>query len=398
MLFSIQRQSGRSNAVAVLSINTGQKRVIVEDAAYGRLAPDGHLLFVRGGNLLAVPFNQQRLEIGGESIVAQAGFVYQASSRSTDFTLAAMSGAAAMVFRDPSLFNSSVLVWVDRQGRATPTGVAERTFRQPRLSPDGQRLAVDISGASSRDIWIYDFRRGRLSRLTTTGGVETPVWSPDGLSVAWAGVADGKSHVLLKRADGSDAERRIWSTQEHIHLNAWDPDGRSLLLNPTHGQLPTLLELTLLPDIRARPFLPSKFSQYSGAILPTAAAWRLSGQTGQAEVYLTTRTGVGKAQVSSAGGNEPVWSRDGRELFYRSGRRLMSVATATADSLDFGVSRLLFDESYMTGDGRDPSYDVSPDGQRFLMMQPVRDKAAGGEVVVTLNWLEELRKTRMPTK
>jgi hypothetical protein len=86
----------------------------------------------------------------------------QASSRSVAFTLAA--GAAAMVFRDPSLFNSSMLVWVDRQGRATPTGIAERNFRQPRLSPDGHRLAVDISGASSRDIWIDDFRRGVLSR------------------------------------------------------------------------------------------------------------------------------------------------------------------------------------------------------------------------------------------
>ncbi|HJZ70313.1 MAG TPA: hypothetical protein VKE51_01160 [Vicinamibacterales bacterium] len=394
-MFSIERRGGQTGAVAVLSTRTGQKRVLVEDAAYGRLADTGHLLFVRGGDLLGTTFNQSRLEISGESIVVQPGIGYQPGSASADFTFAAASGSAAMVFRDSRYIDQSSFVWVNRQGRGTPTELVERGFRQPRLSRDGQRLLVDIRDGRSRDISIYDFRRSQLSRLTTDEG-ETPMWSPDESSMAWAGGADGKYHILLKRSDGSDAEHRIWSTDEHIHLNAWTPDGKSLLVNATHGQRQTLVEVTLQPSISARPFRESKFNEYGAAISPDGRRVAfVSDEAGHADVYLTARNGVGKVQVSSAGGTEPVWSGDGRELFYRSGRRLMSVATGTA-ALDVGPSRLLFDGPYITSsEGRDPSYAVSPDGQRFLMMQPVR--AEGAEVVVTLNWLEELR-TRMLAK
>src|SRR5262249_27625478 len=229
VLFSVHKQGGQATGVAVLSIKTGEKRVVIADAAYGRLAPTGHLLFVREGNLLAAIFGQPRLEITGEAIVVQPGIGYQAASASADFAVATPSGVAAMVFRDPTFQDASSLMWVDRQGGITPIRSPERGFRQPRLSPDGQRLVVDISIASGRDIWIYDFRRALLSRLTTTAGFsETPLWSPDGLSVAWVTQADGKYHVQLKRADGSDVEQRLWSTVEHIHLNAWAPDGRSL--------------------------------------------------------------------------------------------------------------------------------------------------------------------------
>src|SRR5262249_49441849 len=267
------------------------------------------------------------------------------SSQASDTNLAApaqtsrlrASGSAAMVFRDSRYIDQSSFVWVNRQGRGTPTELVERGFRQPRLSRDGQRLLVDIRDGRSRDISIYDFRRSQLSRLTTQEG-ETPMWSPDESSMAWAGGADGKYHILLKRSDGSDAEHRIWSTDEHIHLNAWTPDGKSLLVNATHGQRQTLVEVTLQPSISARPFRESKFNEYGAAISPDGRRVAfVSDEAGHAEVYLTARNGVGKVQVSSAGGTEPVWSGDGRELFYRSGRRLMSVATGTA-ALDVGPS------------------------------------------------------------
>jgi Tol biopolymer transport system component len=395
VLFSINKQDGQ-HAVAILSIKTRQKRVLVENAAYGRLTPAGHLLFVRGSDLLATSFHAPWLEISGESTIVQPGIGYQGGSASADFTVAAASGAAAMIFRDPAFQDPSSFVWVDRQGRVAPTSAPERGFRQPRLSPDGQRLLVDIRDARSRDIWIYDFRRSLLSGLTRTQG-ETPVWSPDGSSIAWVRTADGKFHVQLKRTDESEAEQRIWSTDDHTHVNAWAPDGRSLLLNVTHGQRHTLVEVTLQPPVSVRPFRESKFNQYGAAISPDGHRVAfVSDESGQAEVYLTTRSGMGKEQVSSAGGTEPVWSHDGRELFYRSGRRLMKVTTAAAGSLDFGPSQLVFDGPYRTG-GRDPSYAISPDGQRFLMMRPVTNGAAGAEVVVTLNWLEELKK-RMATK
>jgi eukaryotic-like serine/threonine-protein kinase len=398
VLFSIHKQGGQAEGVAILSLKTGEKRVVVADAAYGRLAPTGHLLFVRGGNLLAAAFSQSRLEITGESIVVQPGIGYQAASASADFAVATASGAAAMVFRDPTFQDASSLIWVDRQGGVTPIASPERGFRQPRLSPDGQQLVVDISTASGRDIWICDLRRGLLSRVTTTEGFpETPLWSPDGSSVAWVSQADGKFHVVRKRADGSDVEQRLWSTVEHIHLNAWAPDGRSLLINATHGQRHNLVEVTLQPQVSARPFRESRFNEWGATISPDGHRVAfVSDESGQAEVYVTSRNGAGKMLVSSAGGTQPLWSHDGRELFYTSGRRLMSVAVAAADSVDVGPSHLLFEAPHIGGD-RDPSYAVSPDGQRFLMMRLAKNNAVGAEVVVTLNWLDELMK-RMTTK
>lgn len=114
-------------------------------------------------------------------------------------------------------------------------------------------------------------------------------------------------------------------------------------------------------------------------------------------MYLTTRQGAGRVQVSSRGGNSPLWSHDGRELFYQSGRRLMSVLVPLGDSLDVGNSRVLFDGPYFAL-GRDPNFSVSPDGQRFLMLRPVATTSAGAEIVITLNWLEELKRLVPITK
>src|SRR5262249_19048057 len=308
VLFSIHKQGGLAEGVAVLSLKTGEKRVVVADAAYGRLAPTGHLLFVRGGNLLAAAFSQSRLEITGESIVRQPGIGYQAASASADFAVATASGAAAMVFRDPTFQDASSLIWVDRQGEVTPIASPERGFRQPRLSPNGQQLVVDISTAIGRDIWICDLRRGLLSRVTTTEGFsETPLWSPDGSSVAWVSQSDGKFHVVRKRADGSDVEQRLWSTVEHIHLNGWAPDGRSLLINATHGQRHNLVEVTLQPQVSARPFRESTFDEYGATFSRDGRRVAfVSTESGQAEVYVTTRNGAGKTLVSSAAGTQPL--------------------------------------------------------------------------------------------
>jgi serine/threonine protein kinase len=397
VMFDIRRQNG-SDAVAIVSMKTGQKHVVVENATYGRVTPSGHFLFMRGGNLLAATLTQGG-EINGEPLPAQQGIGYDPGTRGVDFTLATASGAAAMVVRSPAGYTgSSTMVWVDRKGQATGTAAPDRGFRQPQLSPDGQRVLVGVDGAT-RDVWLFDFRRDLLSRLTTdsSSSDETPLWSPDGLSVAWTGNRDGRPSVLMRRVDGSNAERRVWSADEHLHLNAWAPDGR-LLIEATRGPQRVLLELTVEPEIRARPFLESKFSQYGAAVSPDGRRVAfVAEQGGEAQVFLTTRSGTGRVQVSSGGGNEPVWSRDGREPFFRSGPRLMSAAVTTGAALEVGHARALFEGTYRAG-GREPSYAVSPDGQRFLMLRPVAPSPSSSEVVVTLNWLEELKRLAPITK
>jgi Tol biopolymer transport system component len=246
----------------------------------------------------------------------------------------------------------------------TPEGYSE-----PRFSPDGQRLAV----CSDSEIWVYDFPRAAFTRLTFGGNSCFPVWAPDGKRVAFASNKAGPWTVFWKAVDGSGPEELLMGSEHSAVPHAWSPDGQLLAFVEEHP--PSGRAIGVLPvmgERNPRSFLQPPFLHVEPAFSPDGR-WLayVSNETGRYEVYVQSFPSLqGKWQVSTEGGREPVWARNPKELFYRSGGKMMVVDLTTQPSFHAGKPRMLFEGHYVADTVRQRNYDVSPDGQRFVMIQP----------------------------
>jgi Tol biopolymer transport system component len=256
-------------------------------------------------------------------------------------------------------------------------------------------------------LWLYDLSRETLTRLTFEGNVNGfPAWTPDGKRIAFSSNKEGPTNIFWQLADGSGGLERL-TTSEYINTPvSWSPDGQLLAFhenNPT-----TQRDIWVLPlgdpsagpgQVRkTQPFLRTRFDEGAPRFSPDGH-WLayISDESGRYEIYVQSFPGPGgKRQISTEGGTEPVWNRNGRELFYRSGDKMMAVDIATQPSFAAGTPRLLFEGQYVPAPGASPNYDVSPDGQRFLMLKPIEQAAGPTQINVVLNWFEEL-KQKVPT-
>ena len=294
----------------------------VLQGATARYAPSGHLVFARGSGLNAIAFDLRSRRTSGAPVVVeelQDLNVYQ----QYDF---AVSDEGTLAYL-PDLEDASRthLVAVDAAGATTATPVEPRFFSDPRLSPDGSRLAIHLQ-EDENDIWVADLARGSLMRLSTDMGEdETPAWSPDGRFVAWTATRPSVPRGIYKRAaDASGGEELLWTTNAHLHVNDWSPDGTLLLLeilNPEHGADLYRLRLGGAPAPEA--FLKTRFREHSGRISPSGRhVAYVSDESGRDEVYVQSFPEPGgKLQVSTSGGLQPLWSHDGRRVYFRGGGR-----------------------------------------------------------------------------
>jgi serine/threonine-protein kinase len=385
--------------IALLSLDTGERRVLVEGGTYGRYVPSGHLVYARAGGLLAVPFDLKRLEVTGPPLPIVEGVAMTAITGAAEFgasadgSLAYVPGAETGVER--------TLVWVDRKGTAQPLSAPPRPYGDPRLSPDGQRVALEIVHGNS-GVWVYDLGRGTSTRLIETGGtlLASPVWTPDGKRVTFSSLASGGWDLDWMSADGSGGPERLAPGESLQWPGSWSPDGQALAFSktdPTTGS--DIWVLNLKPERKAQPFLQTPANESGGMFSPDGR-WLAyqSDESGRWEVYVRPFPGPGgKTQISAEGGVEPVWARNGRELFYRNGDKMMATAVETKPTFAAAKPKLLFERHY------EPSpqsflanYDVSPDGQRFLMINASEQEQASTQINVVQNWFEELER-RVPT-
>ena len=293
---------------------------------------------------------------------------------------------------------AQTLVWVDRDGQMTPlspgndlANVGGRAggaiFEHPRLSPDGRRVAVTLQG-ETRDIWLYDIERDSPTRLTQEGtNNRFPSWTPDGTSVTFRPNLLG---IYRKAADGSgDAEPVL--EKDGLIPGSWSPDGTTLVFTEFTRTDTSQDIWTLRPDGEASAFLATEFSERAPRLSPDGR-WLtyVSNQSGEDRVYVQPFPDGGAVSTISTGvGTEPVWSRDGTELFFRDGDRMMAVDVETGSAFAAGRPQILFEESYQAdpaGEGY-PNYDVASDG-RFLMIKA--DAPAVPQINVVLNWDQEL--------
>jgi Tol biopolymer transport system component len=309
--------------------------------------------------------------------------------------------------------NQHRLVWVSRTGMEQTLPAPVRTYEVPRISPDGRRVAVG-SGAEGQ-IMVYDLQRGTLTRFTFDGRNNAPAWTPDGKRIAFASTRTGVTNSFWQLADGSGGLEQLTSSQSTSNtVHSFTPDGKIMAfrdVNPTTGgdiwilRLDEPLSSSPSPSgqggrtRKAEPFLRSPFNEGSPRFSPDGH-WLayISDESGRYEVYVQPYPGPGgKYQISTEGGMEPVWNPKGRELFYRSNNnKMMAVEVSTQPNFAVGTPKPLFDGEYVYSPASWSNYDVSPDGQRFLMIKPTDAVQAPSQIVVVQNWFEELKR-RVPT-
>jgi serine/threonine-protein kinase len=374
------------DGVGVLSLDSGEYRTLVANGGDGRYAPSGHLIFARAGALLAAPFDLRRLAITGPEVVVIEGVrmegqrVIAQAAFSRDGTLVYVPGTAANDATKP--------VWVDRRGAVQDVGMPPRAYRSFSLSPDGARLAI----VSDRDVWVRDLVRGTSTQLTSGGDTGQPIWTPDGMRVVFARNTDAGMIPFSVPADGSGAPEPLFASDHRGGVFSFAPSGAVAAFHSRDGA--TGLDLfvrSLNPGEPPYPYLRTPFTEVGPRFSPDGR-WiaYVSDESGRYEVYVRPYPArSGKWQVSIGGGEEGMWSRDGTELFYRNGSTWMVAAVTLTPEFRAGRPRPLFEGPYVNVGGM--SYDVTPDGQRFLLLEPAGDPPVT-HLNVVLNWFAQVNQ------
>ena len=385
--------------IDVWDLRSGQKKTVIAGGTAPTYSPSGHIVYARDGKLMAVPFDVRRREVTGTAFVVQDGVMMSRNTGAAHYALSKRGDLAYVP--GPAEGGRRTLVWVDRSGRAEPLPLPPASYLYPRLSPDGRTLAVEIEGPN-HDFFFYDFARRVLSKVTTDGLSHDPVWSPDGARLAFRSWQAGGMTLWSMRADRSGAPERLDPAGTRQSPVSFSPDGRFLAFDqkdPDTGDDAWVLPLE--GSTASRAVARTRFGEGSMKFSPDGR-WVAysSDESGRPEVYVQAFPGPGlKVQISSDGGTDPVWRRTGGELFYRSGSRMMAVSIATTPQLTVSRPRQLWQATYSAGTGAScgmpgvssSNYDVTADGQRFLMVRDEDQSAAATSIVVVLNWVEHLK-------
>jgi Tol biopolymer transport system component len=405
-LLYVANAGGRPD-VMVASGDGGEGRVLVEGGTSPRYSATGHLLFVREKTLLAVAFDLRTLKVTGAPYPVLDGLdvAVNGAYRTARFDLSPNGTLAYLA--DLPVARRGQLVFVDHRGKATLAVEGTGTYLVPRLSPDGTRVAYaaidDPSG--QRDVWIEDLKRGTRTRLTLAKGASfDPIWTPDGQGVTYASARDqGAFALFTSPVDGDREPTRLSRPADPggggrlLFPRVWLRDGSGLVFH----SIETSDDIGILRPGSGKEemLLASRFAELEPSLSPDERFMAyVSDESGRREVYVRSLDGAARrVQVSSEGGDEPVWSPRGGEIFYRQGPRMIAVPVSTVSGVALGRPAVLFEGSYDV----DPfnhdatNYDVTQDGQRFLMVRLLADPARSQQQLnVVVNWYGELTRLR----
>jgi serine/threonine protein kinase/Tol biopolymer transport system component len=378
--------------IEALDLASGVRTVVLRGAGRPRYLATGHLVYASGESLFVVPFDRDRLATTGDPV--------QLAEGSSEF---AVSDDGVLVYAAGLDRTRRQLVWVDRHGREESLGAPTAQYAYPRLSPDGARVALDVLGPN-RDVWIWDIRRRALDRFTTDPTENAlPAWTRDGARVAFASGQSGVPNMFMQSADGAGAAEPLVTSARFQQPMSFATDGRLIFTEvvPNHGR--DLMALSLDGSRSVEALVQTPANEFGGEVSPDGR-WiaYVADESGQLEVYVRPypRTTAGRWIVSTSGGRQPVWTRDGRELLYRDfGGAVIAVPVGAGRSFVSGgaVTVIPASRTY-SGFGSaigGRTFDVSLDGSRFLMIKEL-DAGDGPSFVVVQNWLTEVRERLRP--
>jgi serine/threonine-protein kinase len=393
VVFTSFRLPLSESRVELFNTATGERRLLVEDAVFGRFVATGHLLFVREGVILAAPFDPRKLELTGPPVpVVEDAFVAPFEGNSQF----AVSDTGALVHAPASLLQPPrEVVWVDRLGREEILLEADRRYSAPSLSPDGRSVAITVEDGNP-DIWVYQMDRKVLNRLTFSPRSEhTPIWYPDGRRIAF--VLDAPPfHLYAVPVDGSSEPSAVLESPIDSYADAMSPDGRWMVVRELSSEEDYnlgLLEVGEGQDVQ--PLRNTQFKERFATISPDGryVAYE-SDESGRSEVYIQSFPEPGsRTRVTRDGGGAPLWAANS-ELFYWQGDRLFAVPIGTTRVLTIGEPEALFTlQRYTTKTSRE--FDVTADGRRILIAK-IPEASEPREVQIVLNWFSELERLAGP--
>jgi eukaryotic-like serine/threonine-protein kinase len=405
---SVDVQNYEDAELVVYSMTSRQRKTVQRGGFYGRYFPGGHVVYVHQGTLFAVPFDLKRLEVTGQPTPILQGVIAAPDTGGAQFSI---SETGTLVYvPGPSARQYISIFWMDRQGKFTPLREAPGDYASPAFSPDGKRLALDVFDRKRDDIWVYELERDTLTRLTFGGdGSFSPIWTPDGQRITYITGEKGGFELYWKRADGSGEALRLTADKAVKYPYSWRPDGKVLAfdqLNPDTSW--DIMTLAFEGDEKSgwkigepKPFLNTPFAERSPAFSPDGR-WLAytSDESRNFEVYVRPFPGPGgRWQISTGGGGYPVWSRNGKELFYRTKDNKIMVTTYVASGGSFhGDKPRLWSPGQFTDVGHPINFDLHPDGKRFAVLKApaTGETLPVNKVSFIFNFFDELRH-KVPT-
>ncbi len=345
---------------------------------------DGQLVYVRpDGGIMAVPFNPRTLEVGtpiqvGDSVAVRSWFA--GAELAPDGTLLYQQGGSA-----------AQLVRVTVAGTVTVLASAAQQYLHPRFSPDGRELAYEVVNGQGADIWTLDLASGATRRLTNGGTNDRPEWSADGKRVLYSSLHNASAQLWWQPVDGSAPAARIPVNATLVNEGVLTPDGRSLVYR--FDTWATNRDIWMMPidsADKAVPLVNSVYDEKQPRVSPDGK-WLvyISNESGPYEVYVRPLSPTGgHVPISAGGGWEPLWGADSKHIYYRSGESVIEATLTTTPTVAVTGRRTLFTGPYAT-DVYHADWDIAPDGQSFVMVQPANDQR---RLVMVVNWTTELRR------
>jgi serine/threonine-protein kinase len=392
-------------SISALSLTDHTWKIVLERAGmYPRYVPSGHLIYVAKGTLYAVPFYAASAEVRGRP----AALVEDVASDTTyGFSRLDISASGMLLYRRGRTEGLTTVHWMDSTGRMEPLETEPAVYQIPHISPDGSKLIWMVSQGPSADLWIYDWQRGSKTRLTDGKGVYAyPVWSPDGRYVVFS----SSRGMFWTRADGAGKPQPLTASKALQFPMSFTPDGRRLVfseLNPGGGLIQTMLLDGSSGQLRASK--PEVFLQTASAIpfpaFSSDGRWLAyaDAESGSYEVYVRAFPDRGtRWLISNDGGTMPVWSRNGRELFYRTeDSRIMVAAYAVKGDTFVADKPRVWSEQRLANTGLTPNFDLAPDGKRFAVLMTAESPVppeVQRHVTLVMNFFDELRQIAPATK